>query len=715
MNSSKWILLFSVIIITIIQPVFAISNVQHTVDGNKVTISYQGTPPFWINLRGDANIGQDGGYLWAKTYSTSFSYDMSFAINPSKKFYYGVKDTDWSNTNNFVLGSTNLCDISNGHDNSWILLGPSDGRVSSIEYMNNKEIYAATSSGGVFRSSDKGNTWEHFSEGLESSKTSFLKAIGNKLYVTAGSGVYVLESGKWKNILKVDGAIFYTIDYDGFNGRLWSLADNGVYYSDDSGNSWKSAQVSGNSEKYNFLFISKNNEVYVSTENLMLKNSGTPDKWVKIFDKGAFNTIVGSTHPFTEDDDGNIYIFASDRNIYVRKSNQDVFKKSSIKATRGNLLYFNKVFFYEDGDNYFSVISDDGNNNIKTITSEIGAKGIWDIREMYPIIDENKILIANDNGVSELDLSTKTIKKLTPIPNNSETTSLAIIGNSNSLVTISWDHSSLLTKNCGLNWNAGPDDERNYVFGDPAKNIYLRKSQKTISLRESDLNPLWGIDCTSEPYIASIALDSLSSPTRAYALCEENNEGKLVSFDIVTDYSKSNGNLLKSNLPDKYVQGIAVDPTNPSRLIIVENEGVYESLDKGQNWNKIIDRPQGGLWRVIAINPLNSAEILIGGFNGNIFLVKNGQIKEMSVTTSISKARGFINTLTYDDKKPNIIYVGTSNGFYYSKDNGQTWQEFNKGLYSNDIRKIIPRDDRIFIGTWGSGIAVIFKKNLGLN
>ncbi|MFH0936508.1 MAG: M64 family metallopeptidase [Candidatus Woesearchaeota archaeon] len=88
----------------LIQSVSAISNVQHSVDGKKVIITYQGIPPFWINIREDTNIGQAGGYLWAKTYSNSFSYDMSFTINPSKKFYYGIKDTNWSSTSNFLIG-----------------------------------------------------------------------------------------------------------------------------------------------------------------------------------------------------------------------------------------------------------------------------------------------------------------------------------------------------------------------------------------------------------------------------------------------------------------------------------------------------------------------------------------------------------------------------------------------------------------------------------
>ena len=104
MHKIKEMMIIFSVFLMIIQSVSAISNVQHFVDGNRVILTYQGAPPFLIKIRPDTNIGQNGGYLWAKTYSNDFSYDLNFAINPSKTFYYGIKDTSWSNTNNFHLG-----------------------------------------------------------------------------------------------------------------------------------------------------------------------------------------------------------------------------------------------------------------------------------------------------------------------------------------------------------------------------------------------------------------------------------------------------------------------------------------------------------------------------------------------------------------------------------------------------------------------------------
>ncbi len=89
-----------------IQSVCAISNVQHSVNENSVTLTYDGNPPYWINIRNDQKIGQNGGYVWAKTHSKEFTIDLSFANNPSNAFYYAIKDADWSSTKSFILSNS---------------------------------------------------------------------------------------------------------------------------------------------------------------------------------------------------------------------------------------------------------------------------------------------------------------------------------------------------------------------------------------------------------------------------------------------------------------------------------------------------------------------------------------------------------------------------------------------------------------------------------
>lgn len=86
---------------------WAISSVQHSVSGNTVTLTYDGTPPFNIDIRGSTDFSKEGSsYARAKVFSNSYSNDMSFAYNPSGVFYYRVKDAaGWSDTGSFSLGA----------------------------------------------------------------------------------------------------------------------------------------------------------------------------------------------------------------------------------------------------------------------------------------------------------------------------------------------------------------------------------------------------------------------------------------------------------------------------------------------------------------------------------------------------------------------------------------------------------------------------------
>ncbi len=116
--------------------VSAVSNIQHTLNGNVLTLTYEGTPPFFITIRGDQNIGQDGGYVWAKTDAKTFSVDLVFANNPSNTFYYGVRDTGWSNTFNF--GTSHTCN-QNNFKFAFVLLGRDQADISQskIDKLNN--------------------------------------------------------------------------------------------------------------------------------------------------------------------------------------------------------------------------------------------------------------------------------------------------------------------------------------------------------------------------------------------------------------------------------------------------------------------------------------------------------------------------------------------------------------------------------------------------
>ncbi len=108
MRCTKGIFIIFLIALLLIPFFSAVSNVQHSVDGNVVILTYQGTPPFLVNIRDDSRIGEAGGYLLAKTNNNFFVYDLGYTPESSRTFYYGVKDTNWGNVNSFTMAKDRI-------------------------------------------------------------------------------------------------------------------------------------------------------------------------------------------------------------------------------------------------------------------------------------------------------------------------------------------------------------------------------------------------------------------------------------------------------------------------------------------------------------------------------------------------------------------------------------------------------------------------------
>ncbi len=109
--------LWCIIVLLLCIPIaIAISDIQHSINENQITITFQGTPPFFINIRKDNLIGDPGGYIWASTNQNSFTYDLGFAVNPSGNFYYRIRDTEWSGVSTFHMGHPSCTDSDYGLD-----------------------------------------------------------------------------------------------------------------------------------------------------------------------------------------------------------------------------------------------------------------------------------------------------------------------------------------------------------------------------------------------------------------------------------------------------------------------------------------------------------------------------------------------------------------------------------------------------------------------
>ena len=111
------------------------------------------------------------------------------------------------------------------------------GHLQDAQY----EIYLILSN-GVFRSTDAGNTWQAFNNGLNAPKIQDAAAIENALFLGTHNGLYRLNAGVWEKLSVTDsqspGADSRFINALTVAGDRIYLRSLGLFTSDDFGDSW---------------------------------------------------------------------------------------------------------------------------------------------------------------------------------------------------------------------------------------------------------------------------------------------------------------------------------------------------------------------------------------------------------------------------------------------------------------------------------------------
>jgi autotransporter-associated beta strand protein len=123
---------------------------------------------------------------------------------------------------------------------------------------------------------------------------------------------------------------------------------------------------------------------------------------------------------------------------------------------------------------------------------------------------------------------------------------------------------------------------------------------------------------------------------------------------------------------------LVVDPSNPMVAYIVRNRFDGQAIDAG-----------GG-------GPV---------LNGHVFRTTDGGHNWFDITGNLPDVPTW--SLTLDTRfNPNVLYVGTDTGVFYSTDLGQHWNLFGVGLPLAQVRTLIldPLHDIITAGTFGRGV-----------
>jgi hypothetical protein len=165
-------------------------------------------------------------------------------------------------------------------------------------YLYGNKIFAGTKNNGIFISSDKGDNWKVYNEGLKNLTIRKFIVIANKMYACTNGGLYFFDEmvKRWRleyghhslqvnGIKELDGEIYIGTNQGAFKRKkdenewrqiisdrslhnissdsrnIYALTYNELFISPDKGSSWYSDQKGMPAGMYSFQVIEKDNTV----------------------------------------------------------------------------------------------------------------------------------------------------------------------------------------------------------------------------------------------------------------------------------------------------------------------------------------------------------------------------------------------------------------------------------------------------------------------
>jgi autotransporter-associated beta strand protein len=258
----------------------------------------------------------------------------------------------------------------------------------------------------------------------------------------------------------------------------------------------------------------------------------------------------------------------------------------------------------------------------------------------------------------------------------------------------------------------------------------------TSLFRSTDGGQSWSVIVNGIPNVKGVGTitENTMFPQLPLVMDPANSQRLLTATDRV--YESTNGGNLWVPLSTPNTNGwlapatatinlLGIPNGNPNVIYADVDGDIYVTLNHGATWNKR-DIIIGGVtindqFSSITVDPNNpliayvtrarfngAAPNTSGGpptFAGHVFRTTDGGQNWFDITGNLPDVPTW--TLAIDPRpNPNVLYVGTDQGVYFSTDLGQTWNRFGVGLPQTQVRTLIldQLHDYLTAGTYGRGV-----------
>ncbi|OGV65896.1 MAG: hypothetical protein A2283_01375, partial [Lentisphaerae bacterium RIFOXYA12_FULL_48_11] len=548
---------------------------------------------------------------------------------------------------------------------------PTNAIISDLEVQpgNSRMVLAATSQ-GVYRSDDSGASWSSSSEGLPHryvEELAFAVSASNTVYVTLRCTAQ---------------------DKETWNG--------GVYRSDNSGKTWRSAIGKGLSMKVgkgtNQQKLSSNpKEIVVDPRDANVVYVGNRD-WVSA---GVYKTTDGGQNWICV-----AYRWRDRSSIdygWITGWGPSVECLAISPAAPDRLVFGTSghVFMSDDGgkswQQRYSRLLDDG----RITGTGLEVTCAWDVlpdpvrpARIYFCYMDIGLLISDDNG--------KTFRRSRDGMKTGENC-FGVMVDPQATHTI-WAATGWWNHNEGDFCRSDDDGKTWRVVGSPSSG--LPNARVTV-----------------------MALDTKSPVDKRHLIVMSVENGLFESRDGGMSWNSINGDLAGDLV--KTVSGMLLDKADPGHLLVAAGPAICETRNGGKNWQSINITTDFGSITHLTADPRNFGILYVTArekydqktkrlYQGGVFRSDDGG----KTWRQILQSR-FASSLAVSPVDSNVLYVTTTdhpyhdkpiaNGLLKSRDGGRTWKKENSGLTVLNLKSVTisPHDpSAVYLGVSGNSVYI---------
>ncbi len=619
------------------------------------------------------------------------------AVNGASTGSIGSLGIDWNNLQvMYASGSGNPLNPFNDQTGIYVTLnsgkswaqadvGLASPTVHAIWVdQSNPSVAAAATAGGIYYTTNEGASWSP--SNITDSSMSIVQ-VGTSLVGLAEStknndGTIYLSSDNgatWSSVwTSASGQVMQSLGGNSSLACAYGYGTGPVVVCGSPTTSWTSTvpSISGLTGLATQITLgpSPNNVIYVNQGNLMAVGTNSGTSWA-ILPKPTF--------------------ISSSYNKEWQAFKPDPNNSSTLYATSGDT----DMFYTTDGG---STWNDVGQGcDIRTI-------------RINPA-NSNDIIIGSDLCL-DITLSGPTGTWSSLASNMTNYMTYSVAANGPELLTVDQDNEPIQSLDGGTTWNSP-------FYGGEAGYAYINPGNPNYQyVATSDFSPSYfysmstngGQSFSPVAYLPDELIGLQNDPSflvgldlSTCTLSESTNYGTTFA-DTGTSLASANGGTCPIfNFYDPTLSQVAVDPSNPSHILVITNIGLLSTTDNGTSWS-LIDPTVGANSNLVAFDPNNSKIVVVGGwiYSGTgLWVSTDGGTSFALDITGINCPECFFNHIAFIPGNANgAAIITTSQGPFFTPSVNSSWSSIAGNSISLADNGVVIDSGQVYIATNGEGV-----------